>query len=85
MVSNFVTASPGYYHSKTKIRSDFFQADDIPIDIHIPKLLEWLLSRRHCKVGWQAHITSVREKINSALEDMPEHQGIVDLLSGSCQ
>ncbi|KAK7603870.1 hypothetical protein V9T40_003869 [Parthenolecanium corni] len=58
-------------------------ADDIPIDIHIPKLLEWLLSRRHCKIGWQAHIAMVREKINSALEDMPEHQGIVDLLSGS--
>lgn len=58
--------------------------EDIPIDIHIPKLLEWLISRRHCQNGWQAQINMIREKINVALEDMPEHEEIVKLLSGSC-
>ncbi|XP_065212865.1 CDK5 regulatory subunit-associated protein 3 [Planococcus citri] len=57
--------------------------DNIPIDIHIPKLLEWLLDRRHCKKDWQAQITSIREKINAAIQDMPENESIKELLSGS--
>lgn len=57
--------------------------DNIPIDIHIPKLLEWLLDRRHCKKDWQAQVALVREKINAAIQDMPENESIKELLSGS--
>uniref|UniRef100_A0A8D8RYE3 CDK5 regulatory subunit-associated protein 3 n=1 Tax=Cacopsylla melanoneura TaxID=428564 RepID=A0A8D8RYE3_9HEMI len=54
-----------------------------PIDIHIHKLLDWLISRKICDSGWINDIKTVREKIRHALEDMPEHKDIVQLLSGS--
>lgn len=59
------------------------QEADIPIDIHTGKLQEWLVSRRHVKKDWQKNILPVREKINNAIQDMPVHDGIAKLLSGS--
>ncbi|CAH0546182.1 unnamed protein product [Brassicogethes aeneus] len=55
---------------------------DIPIDINTTKLLDWLTSRRHVNKDWQVNILKVREKINSAIQDMPAHEGIIKLLSG---
>ncbi|KAJ9598386.1 hypothetical protein L9F63_010908, partial [Diploptera punctata] len=55
----------------------------IPIDIHTNKLCDWLISRRHCNQDWQVHILSIREKINNAIQDMPVHEGITKLLTGS--
>ena len=55
---------------------------DIPIDIHSNKLLEWLISRRHIRKNWPNEILRVREKINDAIQDMPAHEGILKLLSG---
>ncbi|XP_046407506.1 CDK5 regulatory subunit-associated protein 3 [Ischnura elegans] len=55
----------------------------IPIDIHKNKLVDWLISRRHCKREWQDKIINIREKINNAIQDMPVHEGIAELLSGS--
>lgn len=55
---------------------------NIPIDINTSKLLEWLVSRRHVNKDWQNNILKVREKINSAIQDMPAHEGIIKLLSG---
>lgn len=63
--------------------SPFFQEQNIPIDINSGKLLEWLLNRRHCKKDWQTHILSIREKINNAIQDMPIHEEIAKLLSGT--
>uniref|UniRef100_A0ABD2WE36 CDK5 regulatory subunit-associated protein 3 n=1 Tax=Trichogramma kaykai TaxID=54128 RepID=A0ABD2WE36_9HYME len=62
-----------------KLRKD----QDIPIDINSGKLLEWLVSRRHCKKDWATHILKIREKINNAIQDMPEHEDITKLLSGT--
>jgi len=62
-----------------------FQEQFIPIDIHANKLSDWLLSRRHCNREWQAQILTIREKINNAIQDMPVHEGITKLLSGSCK
>ncbi|CAG9540944.1 unnamed protein product [Cercopithifilaria johnstoni] len=56
---------------------------DIPIDIHINKLLDWLLSRRHCNKDWQKNVMVIREKISAAIRDMPEDECIVKLLQGS--
>lgn len=56
---------------------------DIPIDIHSNKLLDWLISRRHCNKDWHINILKIREKINNAIQDMPAHDGIVKLLTGS--
>lgn len=56
---------------------------DIPIDIHSNKLLDWLTSRRHCTKDWHLDILKIRENINNAIQDMPAHEGIVKLLSGS--
>ncbi|XP_077286406.1 CDK5 regulatory subunit-associated protein 3 isoform X2 [Arctopsyche grandis] len=56
---------------------------EIPIDIHTGKLQDWLISRRHVKKDWQKYILPVREKINSAIQDMPVHEGIAKLLSGT--
>lgn len=56
---------------------------DIPIDINTGKLLEWLLNRRHCNKDWYSKVLVIREKINNAIQDMPAHDGIVKLLSGT--
>lgn len=59
------------------------EEQDIPIDINSGRLLEWLLNRRHCNKDWQTHILAIREKINNAIQDMPVHEGIAKLLSGT--
>lgn len=56
---------------------------NIPIDIHTNKLLDWLISRRHCKRDWQQTALLVREKINNAIQDMPANDEIMQLLIGS--
>lgn len=56
---------------------------DLPIDIHSNKLLDWLISRRQCKQDWQKDIKVVREKINKAIQDMPAVDEIMKLLSGT--
>lgn len=61
------------------------QENSIPIEIHAQKLSEWLMSRKHCKKDWHSHIQPIREKINAAIQDMPENQEIVQLLSGTCK
>ncbi|VBB26252.1 unnamed protein product [Acanthocheilonema viteae] len=58
---------------------------EIPIDIHSGKLLDWLLSRRHCNRDWQKNVMVIREKISAAIQDMPEDERIVKLLQGSCK
>ena len=62
----------------------YIQEQNIPIDIQTSKLVDWLISRRHCTKTWTQQITTIREKINSAIQDMPEHKGIVKLLTGTC-
>ncbi|XP_054264625.1 CDK5 regulatory subunit-associated protein 3-like [Macrosteles quadrilineatus] len=56
---------------------------NIPIDINTNKLLDWLISRRIVNGEWQKSILPVREKINSAIQDMPQHPEIAQLLSGA--
>lgn len=56
---------------------------NLPIDIQSSKLLDWLLDRRHCNLKWQSAIKTIREKINAAIQDMPENEEIKQLLSGS--
>ncbi|CAD6197636.1 unnamed protein product [Caenorhabditis auriculariae] len=58
-------------------------ANDLPIDIHSSKLLDWLVSRRHCNRDWQKNVVTIREKIKHAILDMPESKEIVQLLQGS--
>ncbi|XP_066061298.1 CDK5 regulatory subunit-associated protein 3 [Chamaea fasciata] len=55
----------------------------VPIDIQTGKLLDWLQDRRHCGRRWQAQVQRVRERIQAALRDMPEHPEITELLRGS--
>uniref|UniRef100_A0A3Q4AAW7 Uncharacterized protein n=1 Tax=Mola mola TaxID=94237 RepID=A0A3Q4AAW7_MOLML len=56
---------------------------NLPIDIQTNKLLDWLLDRRHCNLKWQSAVKVIREKINAAIQDMPENEEIKQLLSGS--
>lgn len=56
---------------------------NLPIDIQTSKLLDWLLDRRHCNLKWQSAVKAIREKINAAIQDMPENEEIKQLLSGS--
>lgn len=55
----------------------------MPIDIQTSKLLDWLVDRRHCNLKWQSLVLTIREKINTAIQDMLESQEIAQLLSGS--
>ncbi|NXN13323.1 CK5P3 protein, partial [Indicator maculatus] len=56
---------------------------NVPIDIQTSKLLEWLVDRRHCNLKWQSQVLAIREKINVAIQDMPENEEIKQLLAGS--
>ncbi|VDL79121.1 unnamed protein product [Nippostrongylus brasiliensis] len=56
---------------------------DLPIDIHSGKLLDWLISRRHCQKDWQKNVLVIREKIKHAILDMPESEEVLQLLQGS--
>ncbi|KAK2142743.1 hypothetical protein LSH36_919g01019 [Paralvinella palmiformis] len=60
-------------------------ADDLPIDIHYNKLLDWLINRRHCQLQWQAGALAIREKINTAIQDMPPVNEITELLRGTSE
>lgn len=54
-----------------------------PIDIHCSKLVDWLVQHRHCKKDWGENLGTIRRKIRSALNDMPEHEEIKQLLIGT--
>lgn len=56
---------------------------NLPIDIQTSKLLDWLVDRRHTSLKWQSTGLAIREKINAAIQDMPENEEIRQLLSGS--
>jgi len=56
---------------------------DIPIDIGVRKLLDWLISRRICNRDWPQKVEHVRSKIRDALMDMPEHPDMKELLVSS--
>lgn len=55
---------------------------DIPIDIHVNKLQDWLISRRIVDKNWHRHVKDVRNNIKEALKDMPANETLVKLLSG---
>jgi len=59
------------------------QQQDIPIDIQYNKLVEWLISRRHCNIKWQTSAQVVKSKIVDALKDMPGTKEMKELLQGS--
>ncbi|XP_055546367.1 CDK5RAP3-like protein [Wyeomyia smithii] len=56
---------------------------DIPIDIHVGKLQDWLVSRRIVGKNWHHNVREVRSKISNALTDMPAHEELVQLLKGA--
>nr|CAD2140598.1 unnamed protein product [Meloidogyne enterolobii] len=56
--------------------------DNLPIDIHSNKLLDWLISRRHCSKNWQSNFDEIRQKISNAIKDMPENEQIIKILNG---
>ena len=33
---------------------------EIPIDIAVRKLVDWLISRRLCQKDWHQHVTAIR-------------------------
>lgn len=55
---------------------------DIPIDIHVNKLQDWLVSRRIVDKNWHRLVKDIRNQINNALLDMPSNEKLVKLLSG---
>ncbi|KAL3114551.1 hypothetical protein niasHT_014358 [Heterodera trifolii] len=57
--------------------------DHLPIDIHSNKLLDWLISRRHCPKNWRDSVETVRTKIGHAIQDMPENEQILAILSNA--
>ncbi|XP_027487697.1 CDK5 regulatory subunit-associated protein 3-like, partial [Corapipo altera] len=56
---------------------------NVPIDIQTGKLLDWLVDRRHCSLRWQSQVQLIRQRIDVAIQDMPENQEIKQLLEGS--
>ncbi|KAF2347949.1 CDK5 regulatory subunit-associated protein 3 [Trinorchestia longiramus] len=59
------------------------EIEELPIDIHLNKLVHFVVSRQHAKKDWAETARVVREKINAAIQDMPEHPEITKLLSGT--
>ncbi|XP_068852698.1 CDK5 regulatory subunit-associated protein 3 isoform X4 [Aphelocoma coerulescens] len=56
---------------------------NVPIDIQTSKLLDWLVDRRHCSRRWRDQLQLVRERLQVAIQDMPENPEIKELLEGS--
>lgn len=57
--------------------------DDSTIDIHLTKLVDWLVDRRHCSKDWNERSAAIRAKIQQAILDMPQNDEIQQLLSSS--
>jgi len=58
---------------------------EMPIDIQCNKLVDWLISRRHCNIKWQQSAVEVKAKIADALKDMPGTKEMKELVEvGSC-
>ncbi|KAK3105980.1 hypothetical protein FSP39_010044, partial [Pinctada imbricata] len=45
--------------------------------------VDWLINRRHCNQEWPSVGVVIRDKINTAIEDMPPVQEITKLLEGT--
>ncbi|XP_037948240.1 CDK5RAP3-like protein [Teleopsis dalmanni] len=56
---------------------------DIPIDIHIYKLHDWLVSRKIGPKNIQMQLKDIRNKITNALKDMPSNEQLIKLLTGT--
>ncbi|NXG58770.1 CK5P3 protein, partial [Hemiprocne comata] len=54
-----------------------------PEPLPVFPLADWLVDRRHCNLKWQSQVLVIREKINVAIQDMPENQEIKQLLEGA--
>lgn len=61
----------------------YLQEQHIPIDIHVGKLLEWLVSRHIAPKNWHTKVAEIRNKIGHAINDMPSHPDLIKLLSGT--
>ena len=58
---------------------------EIPIDISINKLQDFLVTRRIVEKNWARNLNNanIKTKISSALQDVPAHQELIQLLSGT--
>lgn len=43
------------------------------------------MDRRHCNLKWQSRVLAIRQKIDAAIQDMPENEEIKQLLAGACE
>ena len=59
------------------------EEQNIPIDIAVRKLLDWLVSRRLCTRDWHDAAVRIRGKIGVAMQDMPENEAMRQLLAGT--
>ncbi|GBM61360.1 CDK5 regulatory subunit-associated protein 3 [Araneus ventricosus] len=57
--------------------------EDMPIDIRLHRLLDFLITRLICPRDWQKNIITVRQNINNAIQDMPAVDEIANLLAGT--
>lgn len=71
-----------FYDFELLAHAQISKMENLPIDIHSNKLLDWLISRRHCTKDWQDKVNEVRKKIRHAIQDMPKDEKIVSILSG---
>lgn len=55
--------------------------EDLPIDINIYKLTEWLISRNWIKAEFSKSISAVRSRITEAMKDMPDSPELAKILS----
>lgn len=55
--------------------------DENIVDIHLSKLVDWLIDRRHCPKDWNQRSIAIRAKIEESIIDLPDHQQIQQLLN----
>ncbi|XP_065053892.1 CDK5 regulatory subunit-associated protein 3-like [Rhopilema esculentum] len=58
--------------------------ENVPIDIHYNKLLDWLIDRRHCTLKWQQSAALIKEKVDAAMKEIPSDPSIQELMRGAC-
>lgn len=50
--------------------------DQLPIDIHYSKLLDWLIDRKRTTRAWHAKVREIRKLVETALASLPNRKDL---------
>ena len=55
---------------------------DLPIDISVSKMLDWLVDRRHCNIKWQKMANTAHTAMKKACKQSQDDVDLASILRG---